>query len=158
MWDVLKWHNDTGADGNLWFAKVESDGIGRITPAGVATVYTAGITAGSRPFDIASGPGGNLWFTEDDDRVGRITPGAAEPTEVVTVSVKGKGRVIGRGISCPRRCKVTIASEATLTLRASAAHGYRFAGWGGACRGLHTCTLHPKAAVKVTATFRKRHS
>jgi len=36
--------------------------------------------------------------------------------------------------------------------------GYRFDGWSGACRSLHACTLHPKAAVKVTATFRKTHS
>jgi hypothetical protein len=52
----------------------------------------------------------------------------------------------------------TIASGAKVTLRASAAHGYRFDGWSGACRSLHACTLHPKAAVKVTATFRKTHS
>ena len=76
----------------------------------------------------------------------------------MTVTVKGKGRVTGGGISCPARCKAPIASGAKLTLRASAARGYRFAGWSGACRGVHACTLHPKAAVKITAIFRKRHS
>jgi hypothetical protein len=76
-----------------------------------------------------------------------------------TVAVKGKGRVTGAGISCPARCQTTIASGGKLTLRASSARGYRFAGWSGACTGLHVfCTLHPKTAVKVVATFRKRHS
>ena len=145
-----------GPDGNLWFTKVEPDRIGKITPAGLVTVYRAGITAGSRPFEIAAGPDGNIWFTEDDDRVGKITPAGTEVT--VAVTVKGKGRITGGGISCPARCKATIASGAKLTLRARAARGYRFAGWSGACTGLHACTLHPKAAVKITATFRKRHS
>ena len=79
----------------------------------------------------------------------------------MTVTVKGKGRVTGGGISCPARCKTRIASRARLlTLRASTARGYRFAGWSGACRGLHACTLHPwkVAAIKITATFRKRQS
>jgi hypothetical protein len=74
------------------------------------------------------------------------------------VAVRGKGRVTGGGISCPARCKTTIRSGAKLTLRASAASGYRFAGWSGACAGFHACSLHPKAGVKVTAIFRKRHS
>jgi hypothetical protein len=77
----------------------------------------------------------------------------------ISVTVRGKGRVTGAGISCPARCKTTITSGGKLTLRASAARGYRFAGWSGACTGLHvSCTLHPKTTVKVVATFRKRHS
>jgi Divergent InlB B-repeat domain len=43
-------------------------------------------------------------------------------------------------------------------LTKSAARGYRFAGWRGACTGRRACILHPKAAVKVTAIFRKRRS
>jgi hypothetical protein len=152
-----------GPDGNLWFTEPDGDRIGKITTAGVVTEYRNGITAGSWPYGIAAGPDGNLWFTESDgDRIGKITT-ASVVTEysagiTVTVAVKGKGRVRGGGISCPARCKARIASGAKLTLRASAARGYRFAGWSGACTGLQACTLHPKAAVKITATFRKRHS
>jgi streptogramin lyase len=151
-----------GPDGNLWFTELDGNTVARITPAGVVTEYNAGITPGSAPEGIAAGPDGNLWFTElGDDRVARITP-AGVVTEyggsvIVTTTVKGKGRVTGGGISCPGRCEVTIASGTRLTLRASAARGYRFAGWSGKCRGLHACTLHPKAAVKITATFRRRH-
>jgi hypothetical protein len=74
----------------------------------------------------------------------------------ISVTVRGKGRVSGGGISCPARCKATIAAGAKLTLRATPARGYRFAGWAGACSGLRACTLHPTAAIKVTAAFRKR--
>ena len=46
-------------------------------PAGAATgditEFSAGITAGGAPADIASGPDGNLWFTELAGRIGRIT-------------------------------------------------------------------------------------
>jgi Divergent InlB B-repeat domain len=76
----------------------------------------------------------------------------------VTVIVEGNGRVTDGGISCPGRCKATIAPGAKLTLRACAARGYRFARWSGTCRARQACTLHPKAPVKITATFRKRQS
>jgi len=74
----------------------------------------------------------------------------------VSVTLRGKGRVTGGGISCPARCKTTIAAGAKLTLRATPVRRYRFAGWSGGCSGLSACTLHPKAATKVAATFRKR--
>jgi Divergent InlB B-repeat domain len=72
------------------------------------------------------------------------------------VTVRSKGRVTGGGIRCPGRCKTTLTPGKELSLRATPARGYRFVGWAGACTGLHACTLHPKAAVKVVATFRKR--
>jgi len=67
-----------GPDGNLWFAE-QAGRIGRITPAGVVTEFSNGITADSRPFAITAGPDGNLWFTEDS-AIGRITP-AGDVTE-----------------------------------------------------------------------------
>jgi hypothetical protein len=38
------------------------------------TEFSNGITAGSRPVGIAPGPDGNMWFTEQASRIGRITP------------------------------------------------------------------------------------
>jgi virginiamycin B lyase len=62
-----------GPDGNLWFAELHA--IGRITPAGVVTEYSQGLSSDSEPVEIAAGPDGNLWFTEgSSDRIGRITP------------------------------------------------------------------------------------
>jgi virginiamycin B lyase len=60
----------------LWFAEQAGDAIGRITTAGVATEFTAGITRPAAPFGITLGPDGNLWFTEiTGNRIGRITTG-----------------------------------------------------------------------------------
>ena len=78
----------SGPDGNLWFTQAADgsnfsgpiDQIGRITPAGAVTEFSNGISQSSRPLGIASGPDGNLWFTEAGssvggvDRIGRITP------------------------------------------------------------------------------------
>jgi streptogramin lyase len=64
-----------GPDGNMWFTEPYVDRIGRITPSGTLTEFSAGITPGSGVSDIAAGPDGNLWFTEEaGNRIGRITP------------------------------------------------------------------------------------
>lgn len=64
----------TGPDGNLWFTD-EAGEVGRITPNGVVTKFSAGIAPESRPYEIAAGPDGNLWFTEPGTKsIGRITP------------------------------------------------------------------------------------
>ena len=57
-----------GPDGNIWFTFYESSffggrGIVRITPSGVATVFSSGIDQYSKLGSIAAGPDGNLWFT-----------------------------------------------------------------------------------------------
>ena len=65
-----------GPDGDLWFTEESGDRIGRITPSGTVTEFSAGITAESGPDGITAGPDGNLWFTENfGNRIGRITPG-----------------------------------------------------------------------------------
>jgi hypothetical protein len=67
-----------GPDGNLWFTEFYGDRIGRITPAGVVTEFSTGVSTNSHPDGIAAGPDGNLWFTEfDGNRIGRITPAGA---------------------------------------------------------------------------------
>lgn len=62
----------TGSDGNLWFTEF-GNRIGQITPAGIITEFSAGIT-GTGPDGITAGPDGNLWFTEPNgNAIGRIT-------------------------------------------------------------------------------------
>jgi streptogramin lyase len=47
---------------------------GACARAATVTEFNDGISVGSRPFDIAPGPDGNMWFTEHDaDQIGRIT-------------------------------------------------------------------------------------
>ena len=71
-----------GPDGALWFAENNADQIGRITTGGTITEYGStqvpsfqgGGTRAAVPYGIATGPDGNIWYT--DYPIGR-TPGTA---------------------------------------------------------------------------------
>ena len=72
-----------GPDGNLWFIDTgKAKAIGRITPSGTITEFTAGLPTDSWPASIIAGPDGNVWFTDEgcyghDNAtcaIGRITP------------------------------------------------------------------------------------
>ncbi len=80
-----------GPDGNLWFTQQGGPGgIGRITPTGAITEYTAGVvpgfTAGQVPSHITTGPDGALWFTEEGTtgQIGRLDPASGTVTEYAT--------------------------------------------------------------------------
>jgi streptogramin lyase len=69
-----------GPDGNLWFTERGGSGaLARITPSGIVTEFTSGLSSSDQPTGITSGPDGNLWFTEQGNpgRIGRITPAGA---------------------------------------------------------------------------------
>jgi streptogramin lyase len=62
-----------GPDKNMWFTLTTMHAVGRITTAGVVTIFTAGISDAT--YAITSGADGNLWFTEiSNPYIGRITP------------------------------------------------------------------------------------
>lgn len=67
-----------GSDRNLWFTfrSPSTNAIGRITTAGVVTLFTTGLSPGDvAVHDLAQGSDGNIWFTEEfGNRIGRITP------------------------------------------------------------------------------------
>jgi streptogramin lyase len=74
-----------GADGNLWFTlsagvsgplrRGHPSAIGRVTPAGVVTLFGTGLRKRSVPGEIIAGPDGNLWFVDgaSPPEIGRIT-------------------------------------------------------------------------------------
>jgi streptogramin lyase len=62
-----------GPDGNLWFTNLNAGYIGRVTPAGTLTRFSAGVSPGELR-GIVAGPDGNLWFPNDNGTIGRITP------------------------------------------------------------------------------------
>ena len=71
-----------GPDGNLWFTQFNDDRVGRITPDGVITLFTQGITANGSPSGITTGPDGRIWFTQyNGHRLGVVT---LEPPTAVT--------------------------------------------------------------------------
>jgi virginiamycin B lyase len=68
----------TGSDGNLWTPEYYGNAIARITPSGVVTEFSTGMSPSSSPEGIAAGPDSNVWFTEaGGSRIGRITPAGA---------------------------------------------------------------------------------
>jgi streptogramin lyase len=61
-------------------------------PVGTVTEFSSGLTSSGEPYDIVTGPDGNLWFTElGANRIGRITPtGTVTEFPVATgVGVRG---------------------------------------------------------------------
>ena len=86
-----------GPDKNLWYVDSAAHLIGRITPGGSITEFTAGLSSDSEPSSITKGPDGALWFTEAAaGRIGRITTtgevtefssglsGSSAPKDIVT--------------------------------------------------------------------------
>ena len=70
-----------GPDKNLWYVDSAAHLIGRITPGGSITEFSAGLSSDSEPSSITKGPDGALWFTEAAaGKIGRITT-AGEITE-----------------------------------------------------------------------------
>jgi streptogramin lyase len=60
-----------GPDGNIWFAMDNGD-IGRMTPAGMVTTCTTGISGDIE--GLTAGPDESLWFAEYyEGRIGKIT-------------------------------------------------------------------------------------
>jgi hypothetical protein len=79
------------------------------------------------------------------------------PVLKLSASVRGRGRVVGRGLACPASCSTTADAGYPLALTATPAVGWRFAGWTGSCSGTkRRCGLVPETDVSVHALFVKR--
>ena len=78
------WGVAPGPDGNVWFTQDNSNSVARVTPDGVVTEFSAGLTKGC-PKGIALGPDGNLWVAESGGggAIARITPNG-DVTEFTT--------------------------------------------------------------------------
>ena len=79
--------------------------------------------------------------------------GCVNPT-ALTVNVTGGGTVSSNpaGVSCSSTCNGTF-NVGQVTLTATPANGWAFAGWTGACSGTGGCTVTMNAAQSVSATF-----
>jgi uncharacterized repeat protein (TIGR02543 family) len=74
----------------------------------------------------------------------------------LTVAKRGSGTITSSpaGINCGTTCSASYARGTSVTLTASAATGYSFAGWSGACSGTSaSCTVSVTGTRRVTATF-----
>jgi len=76
------------------------------------------------------------------------------PMATLTVTAPTGGSVTGAGIACPSTCTATFNIGQSVTLAATPAANYTFAGWSGACTGTGNCTLTMDVNKTLTATFR----
>lgn len=80
---------------------------------------------------------------------------AQTSTQTIALNVTGSGTVTSSpsGFNCRSLCTASFTSGASVTLTATPAVGWVFAGWNGACPGTDTCTVTATAGRTVTATF-----
>jgi V8-like Glu-specific endopeptidase len=73
----------------------------------------------------------------------------------LTVTSSGSGTVTSSpaGIDCGATCSATFTTGTSVTLTATPAAGFAFAGWSGACGGTGACVVPMNAAATVNATF-----
>jgi Divergent InlB B-repeat domain len=149
-------------------------GAGTITsaPAGIncGTTCTAAFDHGTPvTLTAAAAPGSTFvgWSGAGCSGTGTcsITMNAAESVSALfslqsfTLSVGQSGGGTGTitssvgGINCGASCATLLDFGTVVTLTATPGVSSTFAGWGGACTGLGTCTLTIGAATSVTAAF-----
>ncbi len=86
------------------------------------------------------------------DLYGNAVVGA--PAQTLQIVIGGSGSVSIGATTCASTCSVTVEQGAQLTLTATPASGYTFAGWsGGGCTGTAACVTTIAAATQVFATF-----
>ncbi len=74
----------------------------------------------------------------------------------LTVSKVGSGTItsdVGGIINCGTACKADLVGNSNITLTATAAAGFTFAGWSGACSGTGSCVVIMNSRKSATATF-----
>jgi len=71
----------------------------------------------------------------------------------LTITRTGEGTITGPGISCGTDCTEAYDAGTVVNLSQSAATGWQFSAWGGACSGSGACSVTMDAAKLVTATF-----
>src|SRR4029077_4945044 len=76
-------------------------------------------------------------------------------TLTAAIAGAGSGTVTSDlgGINCPGLCSTSLAMGTSVSLMATAASGFPFTGWGGACSGTGACNITMNTDQTVTATF-----
>ncbi|VTR98683.1 Virginiamycin B lyase OS=Streptococcus gallolyticus GN=vgb PE=3 SV=1 [Gemmata massiliana] len=86
-----------GPDGNLWFAEMTGNKIGRITPKGEITEYPVP-TDDAQPYGVVTGPDKMIWFTESaTGKIGRLNPKTGKIEEFRLADSKARPRDITNG-------------------------------------------------------------
>ena len=123
-----------GPDGNIWFTEYDGNKIGRITPAGAITEFSAGISANSEPARHRGGAGRQLWFTENSgNRIGvlvvappaitALSPFNGPANAPTTVTITGSGFAPGATVSFGGVPAPVLVNNPTSITAAAPAHG-----------------------------------
>jgi hypothetical protein len=77
-------------------------------------------------------------------------------SNTLTVNRTGSGSVVSlpAGIDCGQICSAGFAGGTAVSLTATPASGWTFAGWTGACTGTGACTVSMNASAAVSALFK----
>jgi len=109
-------------------------------PGSVFAGWSGGGCAGTAPCQVT--------MSADQDVSARFDTASS-----VHVSITGQGSVTGPGIDCPSTC-VGYEAAGSITLTATPASGYKFAGWSGSgCRGVGPCKLNVSGETQIMAEF-----
>jgi uncharacterized repeat protein (TIGR02543 family) len=98
----------------------------------------------------------NITMTQNMSATATFT----QQTFQLTVATTGSGTVASTDhvINCPSTCVNSYPAGTAVTLNATAAPGWSFTGWGGACSGAGSCNVTMSQAQSVTATFTRMPS
>ena len=85
-----------GSDSNIWFTELDGSQVGMINttaPSNTPTTFSQGVSAGSNPEGIVSGPDGAIWFSQSSITANAI--GMINPTLPNTQSIPSFGTANG---------------------------------------------------------------
>ena len=136
---------DTGCTGLLLDSDVEVDGFATPARGWQVGAWSGGCTS--------DGPPCQMQLSGATDVAVTFVPSTVD----VSVRVRGKGRITSSpaGLSCTAACSHVFKPRSTVRLRAAAAKGWKFGGWGSACKGRGACTLAGDGGA-VLARFVRR--
>jgi uncharacterized repeat protein (TIGR03803 family) len=138
-----------------------------VTPSGEETVLynfcsQANCTDGRSPYaGVIQASDGNFYGVareggaSDNCTGGCGTAFRLQVSSTLTVTTSGNGAVTSTDgfIDCPGTCSHTYPPNTAVTLNATAASGWSFSGWTGACSGVAECSISMTGSLAVTAVF-----
>src|SRR5919199_1701510 len=148
-----------GADNGQIFDRHDVHGL--LDIAAVTQAHTDGAVVHTvrthRAFPSRALRGGNgivvMLDTNGDPRIDRLVLVLYVGGALRAVVADEHARGAPPGIDCPTTCTASYRRGAGVTLQATPADGWMFAGWSGACTGTGACTVTMPNAESVTATF-----
>jgi hypothetical protein len=108
----------------------------------------------SQPVSFGEDACGRLYVIAQDVNVFRLTGSTAPLCSVLSVSRRGRGRVVGPGIDCPPDCVQVFPLAQRAVLRAHPSRRANFGRWHLACSGRKRCSLMMSRDREVLASFR----